>query len=57
LAAAENEITSQEIQHLTAQQIPNAVLQTFDGVGHNMKVEMAPTVPGRYRIWEETAIR
>ncbi len=40
LAAAQDEITPPEVQHQMAQEIPNASLQTFDGVGHNMKVEI-----------------
>ena len=49
LAAAQDEITPQEIQHLMAQQIPNAVLQTFHGVGHNMKVEIPDLLAARVR--------
>ena len=40
LAAAQDEITPPEVQHQMAQEIPNASLQTFEGVGHNMKVEI-----------------
>ena len=29
-----------EAQYLMAENIPNARLKTFDGVGHNMKVEI-----------------
>jgi len=49
LAAAQDEITPQEIQHLMAQQIPNAELQTFHGVGHNMKVEIPDLLAERVR--------
>ena len=49
LAAAQDEITPQEIQHLMAQQIPHAVLQTFHGVGHNMKVEIPDLLAARVR--------
>ena len=38
LAATQDDITPQEVQHLMVQQMPNASLQTFEGVGHNMKV-------------------
>ncbi len=40
LASAQDEITPQEVQVLMAQQMPNAGLRTFEGVGHNMKVEI-----------------
>ncbi len=40
LAAANDEITPLEAQHLMAEQMPNATLQVLDGVGHNMKVEI-----------------
>lgn len=40
LASSNDEITPLEVQHLMAAQIPNARLETFDGVGHNMKVEI-----------------
>ena len=40
LAAANDEITPLEMQHLMAGRIPNAALQVLDGVGHNMKVEI-----------------
>ena len=40
LAAAQDEITPQEVQLLMAKQMPNASLKTFEGVGHNMKVEI-----------------
>ena len=49
LAAAQDEITPQEVQHLMAQQIPNASLQTFEGVGHNMKVEIPDLLAERVR--------
>ncbi len=40
LAASRDEITPLEMQHLMARQMPKSTLQTFDGVGHNMKVEI-----------------
>ena len=40
LAATNDEITPPEVQHLMADQMPNATLQLLDGVGHNMKVEI-----------------
>ena len=40
---------SQEVQHLMAQQMPNASLQTFEGVGHNMKVEIPDLLAGKVR--------
>ncbi len=49
LAAAQDEITPQEVQHLMAQQIRNARLQTFEGVGHNMKVEIPDLLAGCVR--------
>ncbi len=49
LAAAQDEITPQEVQHLMAQQMPNASLQTFEGVGHNMKVEIPDLLAGSVR--------
>ena len=49
LAAADDVITPPEVQHLMAEQIPNASLQTFDGVGHNMKVEIPDLLSGSVR--------
>ena len=40
MASNQDEITPMEAQHLMAEKIPNARLKTFDGVGHNMKVEI-----------------
>ena len=40
LASSQDEITPLEIQRLMARQMPKATLQTFDAVGHNMKVEI-----------------
>ena len=47
LAATQDEITPLEIQHLMAERIPKAALETFDGVGHNMKVEIPDILAGR----------
>ncbi len=49
LAASQDEITPPEVQYLMAQQIPNASLQTFESVGHNMKVEIPDLLAGRVR--------
>jgi len=49
LAAAQDEITPLEVQHLMAQRMPNASLQTFEGVGHNMKVEIPDLLAGKVR--------
>jgi pimeloyl-ACP methyl ester carboxylesterase len=49
LASAQDEITPMEAQNLMAQQIPNASLQTFEGVGHNMKVEIPDLLAGSIR--------
>ena len=40
LASANDEITPLEVQHLMAEQMPNAILRVLEGVGHNMKVEI-----------------
>ena len=40
LAAADDEITPIEAQHLMAERMPDATLQVLEGVGHNMKVEI-----------------
>ena len=49
LAAAQDEITPPEVQYLMAQRIPNASLKTFEGVGHNMKVEIPDLLAGNVR--------
>jgi len=46
ILAAADEITPPEVQYLMAQQIPNASLQTFECVGHNMKVEIPDLLAG-----------
>lgn len=47
LAARRDPITPLEAQQLMAQMMPNATLEVFDGVGHNMKVEIPETLAGR----------
>ncbi len=47
LAAAQDDITPMESQELMAHQIPNSTLEVFDGVGHNMKVEIPDTLAAR----------
>lgn len=49
LAAAQDEITPLEVQHLMARQILNSTLETFEDVGHNMKVEIPDLLAGRVR--------
>ena len=46
LAASRDEITPLEIQRLMAERVPTATLRTFDGVGHNMKVEIPDRLAG-----------
>ncbi len=40
LAASQDEITPPDVQQLMVQRMPRAKLEIFDGVGHNMKVEI-----------------
>ena len=40
LAASQDNITPMEMQHLMLEEMPHATLETFDQVGHNMKVEI-----------------
>ncbi len=40
LASSNDDITPLEIQRSMIERLPNATLETFDGVGHNMKVEI-----------------
>ncbi len=47
LAASQDDITPLEVQQLMAQQMPNAVLEVLDGVGHNMKVEIPEALAER----------
>ena len=46
LGAEHDEITPMEAQNLMAEKIPNATLHTFQGVGHNMKVEAPDLLSG-----------
>ena len=47
LAASQDDITPLNVQEMMAQQIPNAVLEVYEGVGHNMKVEIPDTLAAR----------
>ena len=47
LAAAQDEITPLDVQELMAQRMPRATLEVFDGVGHNMKVEIPEILAAR----------
>ena len=47
LAASYDDITPLEIQELMARDMPNARLEVFDGVGHNMKVEIPDALAER----------
>ena len=49
LASAQDEITPPEVQHLMAERMPRARLQIFEGVGHNMKVEIPDSLAGSVR--------
>ncbi len=49
LAAAQDEITPPEVQRLMAQRMPKARLRSFEGVGHNMKVEIPDLLAGSVR--------
>ena len=40
LASSNDEITPLEVQRLMHQRMPRASLEVFDGVGHDMKVEI-----------------
>jgi pimeloyl-ACP methyl ester carboxylesterase len=53
LASSQDEITPMEIQKLMGEQIPDATLEVFDGVGHNMKVEIPETLAARTRDFIE----
>ena len=46
MASNQDEITPLDAQHLMTESIPNACLKTFDGVGHNMKVEIPDILAG-----------
>ena len=47
LAAAQDDITPLNVQEMMAQRMPNAVLQVYESVGHNMKVEIPDTLAAR----------
>ena len=47
LGASDDDITPPEIQRLMAERMPNAQLELFDGVGHNMKVEIPDVLAQR----------
>ena len=47
LAATQDEITPLDVQELMAQRMPRATLEVFDGVGHNMKVEIPEILAAR----------
>ena len=47
LAASQDGITPLEVQELMAERMPRAALEVFDGVGHNMKVEIPDTLARR----------
>ena len=47
LAAAQDDITPLNVQEMMAQQMPNAVLEVYEGVGHNMKVEIPDALAAR----------
>ena len=47
LGASHDDITPVEIQHLMAEQMPDARLELFDSVGHNMKVEIPDALADR----------
>ena len=47
LAAVQDDITPLNVQEMMAQRMPNAVLEVYEGVGHNMKVEIPDTLAAR----------
>ena len=47
LAASQDPITPLDIQRLMAERMPNATLEVFEGVGHNMKVEIPDALASR----------
>jgi pimeloyl-ACP methyl ester carboxylesterase len=54
LAASQDDITPLEVQRLMAGRIPRATLEVFDGVGHNMKVEIPDALAARTLEFIET---
>ena len=56
LGASQDDITPPEIQRLMVEQMPSAQLELFDGVGHNMKVEIPDALAARtLRFVQEVA--
>ena len=47
LAASQDDITPLEVQEMMAEELPNATLEVFEGVGHNMKVEIPDRLAAR----------
>ena len=47
LAAARDDITPPEVQEMMARQMPRAALEFYEGVGHNMKVEIPDALASR----------
>ena len=47
LAAAQDDITPLNVQETMAQRMPQAMLEVYEGVGHNMKVEIPDTLAAR----------
>ena len=47
LAAAQDDITPLEVQQLMARQMPQATLEVYEGIGHNMKVEIPDALAAR----------
>jgi pimeloyl-ACP methyl ester carboxylesterase len=55
LAASQDDITPLDVQKLMAGQMPNAVLEIYEGVGHNMKVEIPDALAARTLDFMESA--
>ncbi len=47
LAALQDDITPLSVQEMMASRIPQAVLEVYEGVGHNMKVEIPDALAAR----------
>ena len=47
LAASRDDITPLEVQQQMAREMPNATVEVYDGVGHNMKVEIPDALAAR----------
>ncbi len=54
LAASDDDITPLDVQQLMADRMPHATLEVFDGVGHNMKVEIPDTLAQRTHEFMES---